>query len=282
MAHLLVCPAVPGGTTIWIQGVEVPRIGLGTWQVTGRECREAVEDALALGYRHVDTARMYDNEREVGDALVASGVPREALWVTTKVWYDQATADGVRASCEASLRDLGTDYVDLLLLHWPTPDVPLRESMRALATVAGDHLALRVGVSNFPTDLVAAALDYAPVFCNQVEYHPYLGQPDLLRQAREQDLLLTAYSPFAHGWLLDEPVLEAIAAAHGRRPSQIALRWLLDQPQVCAIPKASSRERRAENIDVFDFALSDEERDRIAMLDRGLRTADPPWAPAWD
>jgi 2,5-diketo-D-gluconate reductase B len=273
---------VPIGPTIRIQGVEVPRIGVGTWLVTGRPCREAVEDALELGYRHIDTARMYGNEREVGAALAASGVPREAVWITTKVWYDDATADGVRASAIASLRDLRTDYVDLLLLHWPSSDVPLKETMRALAAVAGDHLALTVGVSNFPTDLVAAALDYAPLFCNQVEYHPYLAQPDLLRQAREHDLLLTAYSPFAHGRLLDEPVLETIAARHGRTPGQVALRWLLDQPQVAAVPKASSHERRAENLAVFDFSLSDDERDRIAALDRGLRTADPPWAPAWD
>jgi 2,5-diketo-D-gluconate reductase B len=273
---------VPIGPTIRIQGVPVPRIGLGTWQVTGRACREAVEDALALGYRHIDTARMYGNEREVGAALAASGVPREAIWVTTKVWYDDASADRLRASCEASLRDLGTDYVDLLLLHWPNPDVPLSETMRTLANLAGYHLALHVGVSNFPTDLVAAALDHAPLFCNQVEYHPYLAQPDLLRQARDLDLLLTAYSPFAHGRLLDDPVLEAIATRHGRSPGQIALRWLLDQPQVATVPKSSTHERRAENLDVFGFSLSDDERDRIAGLDRGLRTADPPWAPAWD
>jgi len=270
------------GRTLWIQGVEVPRVGLGTWLVTGRECQEAVEDALAIGYRHIDTARMYDNEREVGAAIAASGVPRESIWLTTKVWHDQASADGVRASCEASLRDLGTDYVDLLLLHWPTEDVPLRETMRALATVAGAHLALHIGVSNFPTDLVAAALDEVPLFCNQVEYHPYLAQPDLLRQAREHNLMLTAYSPFAHGLLLGDATLEAIGARYGKRPGQVALRWLLDQPQVCALPKASSHERRAENIDVFDFSLTDEERDRITMLDRGFRTADPSWAPAWD
>src|SRR3954464_2365049 len=138
--------------------------------------------------------------------------------------------------------------------------------MRTLATLAGPHLALHVGVSNFPSDLVAAALDYAPVFCNQVEYHPYLAQPDLLRQAREHDLMFTAYSPFAHGLLHDDQVLEEIAAAHGKSPAQVALRWLLDQPQVCAVPKASSHERRAENLAVFDFVLTDDERDRIAVL----------------
>jgi diketogulonate reductase-like aldo/keto reductase len=269
-------------TTITVQGVAVPRIGLGTWLVTGEECTDAVRDALQLGYRHIDTARMYENEREVGRGLAESGVPREEVWLTTKVWYSDAHAKGVWRSCEASLRDLGVDQVDLLLLHWPNADVALAETMGALAEVQEDGGARRVGVSNFPSDLLAAALDYAPLFANQVEYHAYLGQPDLLRLARENDLLFEAYSPFAHGRLLDDPVLREIADAHDRTPGQVALRWLLDQPQVVALPKASSHERRAENLDVFDFELDDDERDQIAALECGRRTADPPWAPAWD
>jgi 2,5-diketo-D-gluconate reductase B len=269
-------------TTITVQGVAVPRIGLGTWLVTGEEAHDAVLDALQLGYRHIDTARAYENEVEVGRAIAESGVPRSEIWVTTKVWYANADAKGVWRSCEASLKDLGLDHVDLLLLHWPNDDVPLAETMGALGEVQQDGGARHVGVSNFPSDLLAAALDYAPLFANQVEYHPYLEQSELLRLAREHDLLFEAYSPFAHGRLLDDPVLHEIAAAHDRTAGQVALRWLLDQPQVVALPKAGSHERRAENLEVFDFELHDDERDRIAALERGLRTADPPWAPVWD
>jgi 2,5-diketo-D-gluconate reductase B len=260
----------------------VPRVGLGTWQLTGHECAEAVADALEIGYRHIDTARAYGNEREVGAAIRASGVPRESLWVTTKVWHEDARAPQLRASAEASLRDLGTDYVDLLLLHWPNADVSIGESVTALLRLRDEGKALQIGVSNFPTDLLALALEYGPIFCNQVEYHPYLSQHDLLAAARERDLLFGAYSPFAHGHIHSDPTLREIAAGHGRTPGQVALRWLLDQPQVCVLPKASSHERRAENLDVFDFSLTDGERDQVAALEDGLRTADPPWAPSWD
>jgi 2,5-diketo-D-gluconate reductase B len=265
-----------------IQGARVPRIGLGTWQVTGDDCVDAVADALDIGYRHIDTARAYGNEIEVGEGIAASGIPREAIWLTTKVWYDDAAAERVQTACEGSLRDLGVDYVDLLLLHWPNPHVPVGETIGALTHLRDQGKALHIGVSNFPTDLVALALEHGPVFCNQVEYHPYLGQRDLLAQAREHDLLLTAYSPFAHGRLHDDPVLGEIGEVHGRTAGQVALRWLLDQPQVCVLPKASSHERRAENLDVFDFSLTDDERDQVAALEDGVRTADPPWAPAWD
>jgi 2,5-diketo-D-gluconate reductase B len=218
----------------------------------------------------------------VGAGLRASGVPREAVWLTTKVWHDDARAEPLRASAEASLRDLGTDYVDLLLLHWPNAEVSIGESITALLRLRDEGKALQIGVSNFPTDLLALALEYAPVFCNQVEYHPYLSQHGLLAAAREQDQLFGAYSPFAHGRVHDDPVLREIGEAHGCSAGQVALRWLLDQPQVCALPKASSHDRRAENLDVFGFSLTDDERDQVAALEDGVRTADPPWAPAWD
>jgi 2,5-diketo-D-gluconate reductase B len=268
--------------TVTIQGTEVPKLGWGTWQITGRDATEGVQDALALGYRHVDTARMYDNEEAIGAGLKASDVDRGEIFLTTKVWLDDFARDRLIAAAEDSLRRLQTDYVDLLLLHWPNPDVPIAESMSALRELQDRGLIRHLGVSNFTTALLDEALQHGPVFANQVEFHPYLGQPLLLRQAREHDLLLEAYSPFAHGRLLDDPVLAEIGETHGKTAAQVALRWLLDQPQVCALPKASSHERRAQNLAIFDFALSDEERGRIAGLERGERTANPSIAPDWD
>jgi 2,5-diketo-D-gluconate reductase B len=269
-------------TTLTVQGVEVPKLGYGTWQVTGDDAVDGVRDALELGFRHIDTARMYENEEEVGRGIRDSGVDRGEIFLTTKVWMDDAAPDRLRASAEGSLGRLGVDHVDLLLLHWPNPDVPIADTVGELARLQEEGKVTRFGVSNFPSRLLEEALEHGPVFANQVEYHPYLGQPALLRLARERDLLLEAYSPFAHGRLLDDPVLAEIGEAHGKSVGQVALRWLLDQPQVVALPKASSHERRAQNLDVFDFELTEEQRSRIAHLERGLRTASPPWAPEWD
>ena len=269
-------------TTLTVQGVQVPKLGFGTWQVTGAACREGVADALALGYRHIDTARMYGNEREVGQGIADSGVPREEIWLTTKVWPTEAAPEDLTASFARQLDALDTGHVDLLLLHWPNPEVPLRETLGAMQELQAQGLTRHTGVSNFPSALLRQALDLAPVLADQVEYHAYLGQPALLELCRERDVMLTAYSPFAHGHLLDDPVLAEVAGELGRTPGQVALRWLLDQPLVSVIPKASSHERRAENLAVFDFALSDQQRGRIAGLERGQRTADPSFAPDWD
>lgn len=272
----------PSATTLTVQGTEVPKLGYGTWQVTGRDATEGVQDALGLGYRHIDTARMYDNEAEVGAGIAASGVARSEIFLSTKIWTSDFEARRLTAAAEDSLRKLQTDYLDLLLLHWPSPDVPVAEPIGAMAVLEERGLIRHLGVSNFPSALVDEALQHGPVFANQVEFHPYLGQPQLLRQARRHDLLLEAYSPFAHGLLHDDPVLTEIGQTHGRSAGQVALRWLLDQPQVCVLPKASSHARRAENIAVFDFALGDEERGRVAALERGRRTANPSFAPEWD
>ena len=234
----------PAAQTLTVQGTEVPKLGYGTWQVTGREAIEGVQDALGLGYRHIDTARMYDNEREVGEGLKAAGVDRAEIFLTTKIWTGDFAPDRLIAAAEDSLRQLQVDYLDLLLLHWPNPEIPLAEPIGAMAELQDRGLIRHLGVSNFPSALVEEALQHGPVFANQVELHPYLGQPALLAQAREHDLLLEAYSPFAHGRLLDDPVLAEIGEAHGKSAGQVALRWLLDQPQVCALPKASSHGRR--------------------------------------
>jgi 2,5-diketo-D-gluconate reductase B len=265
-------------TSLTIQGTQIPKLGFGTWQITGDACVEAVRDALELGYRHIDTARAYGNEAQVGEGIARSSVERGHIFLTTKVWYSDLHAADVRASAEGSLRDLGTDYVDLLLIHWPSREVPLAETLGAMTELQEEGKASHLGVANFPPRLVREALDLAPIICDQVEYHPYLGQPELLALARERDLMITAYSPLARGKVLQDPVLREIGAAHGTSPGQVVLRWLLDQPHVAAIPKASSHEHRAANLDVFAFELTDEDRGRIAGLERGLRTADPSWA----
>ena len=268
--------------TATVQGVEVPKLGYGTWQVTGQDAEEGVADALRLGYRHIDTARVYENEVEVGRGLKGGGVPREEIWLTSKLWMSSFENGRAQRSTEKSLEALGVDHLDLWLLHWPNPDVPLEETLKAVDEVRERGLVRHIGVSNFPTKLVEQALQIAPIFANQVEYHPYLAQPALVAQAQEHDLLLEAYSPFAHGAVHDDATLREIGERHGKSAGQVALRWLLDQDNVVALPKASSTERRAENLAVFDFELSDEERGRIADLNRGHRTGDPGWAPDWD
>ena len=269
-------------TTLDVQGIEIPKLGLGTWQLSGEDCVEAVRDAIELGYRHIDTARAYGNEAEVGQGLHDSGRNRDEIFLTTKLWYTEISAIGVHDQVEHSLRELRTEYIDLLLIHWPNRRAPLAETLAAMLEARDAGRVRHLGVANFPSAMLREALEHAPLVCNQVEYHPYLAQPQVLEVVRERELMLTAYSPLAQGAVLRDPIIGEIAAAHDRSPAQIALRWLLDQPQVSAVPKASSREHRATNLAVFDFELSDEERGRIADLHRGIRTIDPPWAPDWD
>jgi 2,5-diketo-D-gluconate reductase B len=269
-------------TTLVIAGTEIPKLGFGTWQLTGEACAEGVRDALELGYRHIDTARMYGNEAEVGRGIERSGVERGSIFLTTKVWPSDLRSADLRASVEGSLRDLRVEHVDLLLIHWPNARVPLAETLGAMTELQEEGKARHLGVSNFPSQLVRDALELAPIICDHVEYHPNLGQPEVLALARDRDLLVTAYSPLARGEVDRDPVLREIGEAHRKSAGQVALRWLLDQPHVAAVPKASSHEHRAANLDVFDFELGDDDRGRIAGLARGLRTEDPSWAADWD
>jgi 2,5-diketo-D-gluconate reductase B len=268
--------------TIEVQGVSLPRLGFGTWQITGPDAEEAVRDALEIGYRQIDTARVYGNEKEVGAGLAASGVPREEIFLTTKIFPGDFEPDDLKAAAEDSLRNLQTDYVDLLLLHWPDDSVPLERTLPAMVELREQGKIRQLGVSNFPAGMLGEALELAPVFCDQVEYHPFLGQDELLALARERDVLITAYSPLAHGKVPGDPTLTEIGRAHGKTAGQVALRWLLDQPNVSPIPKASSHERRLENFEVFDFELSPEEREKIDAMRKDHRTVDPDDAPDWD
>ena len=268
--------------TIEVQGTRVPRLGFGTWQIEGSDATEAVRDALEIGYRQIDTARAYGNEAEVGAGIADSGVAREEIFLTTKIFPGDFEPDALKAAAEDSLRSLRTDYLDLLLLHWPDDSVPLERTLAALVELREAGRIRNLGVSNFPAGLLAQALEHAPVFCDQVEYHPFLGQGRLLELARERDLLITAYSPLAHGRVPDDETLAEIGSAHGKTAGQVALRWLLDQPAVSPIPKASSHERRVENFEVFDFELSGEERERIDALPKDDRQIDPDFGPDWD
>lgn len=265
-----------------LRGDSVPALGFGTWQLTGATCREAVADALAIGYRHLDTAEMYENEEQVGAGIADSGVPRDEIFLTSKVWWEHLGFDDAVAAAEASLRRLRTDHLDLLLIHWPNPDVGHEEPLRALATLQEQGKARHIGVSNFTPRMTAAARDMAPIECNQVEYHPFLSQDELLAICRKHGMMLTAYAPLAHGEVVEDATLTEIGERHGKSPTQVTLRWLIQQESVAAIPSSSDPDHRRENFDVCDFRLSDEEMDEISSLDRGERLIDPEFAPAWE
>jgi diketogulonate reductase-like aldo/keto reductase len=248
-----------------VRGVEIPAVGLGTWRLTGEQCRQSVRTALELGYRHLDTAQAYGNERQVGSALRASDVDREAVFLTTKLGRGNRGYDDVRRSTEESLAKLGTEYVDLLLIHWPDPTTPLRETLAAMNELVEEGAVRHIGVSNFDIDRLdrARKLSEHDILTDQVQYNPYWPQSELLDYCRIHDVALTAYSPLAHGGVLEDPVLEEIGRKYDKTAAQIALRWLVQQPNVVTVPKATSREHLAANVDVFDFELRDEEMDRI-------------------
>ena len=251
-----------------IKGEKVPALGLGTYRLSGGECERAVERALSLGYRHIDTAHMYRNEEEVGRGIQGSGVDREEIFLVTKVWTSSFSHDDVIRSTHESIKKLQTEYVDLLLMHWPNPSVPLEETLGAMTKLQEEGSVKHVGVSNFPPSMVEEAARHATVFCNQVEYHPYRAQDELLRQAKEMDYLLTAYSPVAKGRVLNDATLQELGETHGKTSAQVALRWLIQQEKVAAIPKAASEDHLTSNFDIFDFELSDEEMERIFTLRR--------------
>ena len=263
-----------------IKGEDVPALGLGTWLLKGEVCVRSVERALEIGYRHVDTAQIYENEKEVGRGLVQSRVNRDAVFLTTKVWRENLEPDRVQSSTQESLKNLGVDYVDLLLVHWPNDEVPMEKTLTAMRKLQEKGKTRYIGVSNFPPSHLEEALEIAPLFCNQVEYHPFLSQDELLEVARQEGLLLTAYSPIARGKVVGNETLEAIGEAHGKSAVQVTLRWLLQQENVAAIPKAADEDHLASNFDLFDFELSRKEMDRIAGLARGQRLVSPDFAPA--
>ncbi|MGI8911510.1 MAG: aldo/keto reductase, partial [Rubrobacteraceae bacterium] len=251
-----------------IKGEKAPSLGLGTYRLTGEACTRAVERALSMGYRHIDTAQMYGNEAEVGQGIEASDMDQEEVFITTKVWPSDFERERVIRTTHESLRKLGTDHIDLLLMHWPPNGVPLGETLGAMRELQDEGSVRHIGVSNFSTTLVEEAAEHAEIFCNQVEYHPYRDQGHSRTQARSMDDLLTAYRPLSGGGAGDDATLREIGEAHGKTAAQAALRWLIQQEKVSAIPKASSEDHLRANLDIFDFDLSAEEMDRISGLSR--------------
>jgi diketogulonate reductase-like aldo/keto reductase len=270
--------------TLRAHGAEIPAIGFGTSSLG--DCGEIVSTALGLGYRHIDTAWKYGTERGVGEGIRASRVPRSEIFLTTKVSHEYLRAADFARSVDESLASLGVDFVDLLLVHWPNPAIPLDEPMDALARAKRAGLARHIGVANFNIALLDEAIRLCPepLVTLQAEYHAHLDQAKLTQACRRRGLIFTAYCPLGRGRLLRDPVLADIAARKGRSLAQIALRWLIQQGNIAAIPRSSNAKRMAENLNVFGFALSADEMERIAARKRpDGRIADPAGrAPAWD
>ena len=255
----------------------MPALGFGTSPLTGGLSADTVAAALKAGYRHIDTARKYGTERAVGEAIRVSGVPRNDIFLTTKVSHENLRAGDFAKSVDESLAALGVDYVDLLLIHWPNPEIALSETMPAMAKVKRRGLARHIGVANFNVALLEQAIKLCPepLAALQAEYHPYLDQSKLLAAVREHKLVFIAYCPLGRGRLFGDPVLAEIAGQRGRSVAQIALRWLLQQ-NIAAIPFSSKPQRIADNFNVFDFTLTDVEMKRIAALKRSDgRVANP-------
>lgn len=266
-------------------GARIPALGFGTFRLDDRTAQRMVAAALEIGYRHIDTAQMYGNETGVGHAIAGSSVPREEVWLTTKVWPDAFRDGELQRAVEGSVRKLQTEP-DLVLLHWPSPDVPLSETMRALNEVKRRGLCRHIGISNFTKRLIEEAWAHteAPLVLNQVEYHPFLNQGAVLGAVRQHGMGLTAYAPIAHGKVFKDDTIGRIARRHDKNDGQAALRWLIQQDGVAAIPGSSKEEHARSNFEIFDFELSDQEMAEIGALgSREGRLISPGGvAPAWD
>ncbi|MBV9557178.1 MAG: aldo/keto reductase [Pseudolabrys sp.] len=269
--------------TVDAHGAHIPLVGLGTWTLRGRDCAKLVERAIADGYRHLDTAQMYGNEREVGEGVRNSGA-RDKVFVTTKIQPDNLSPRDVERSVKESLTALNIGVIDLLLIHWPNPRVPLADTLAAMVKFKKAGEVRNIGVSNFTVALVEEAVKVSaePIVCNQIECHPYLDQTKVIAACRKHDIAVTAYSPIARGRADGDALLERIGKAHGKSAAQVCLRWLVQQ-DIIVIPRTSRADRLKENIDIFDFELSAVEMKQIAGLgSRSGRIVDWSWSPKWD
>jgi diketogulonate reductase-like aldo/keto reductase len=265
-------------------GARIPILGFGTMTLKEDQCVQLVEASLKLGYRHLDTAQMYGNEREVGSGMRGSGLKREDIFLTTKVWFTQLASGDFERSVDESLERLRLPWVDLLMIHWPNAQVPLSESIAALCKMKKAGLTKHIGVANFNVAMIEEAVKLAsqPIAVLQIETHPYLGQSKVIAAARRYGMAVVGYCPLARGKVPAEAVLQRIGKAHGKTPAQVALRFL-EQQQIIPIPRTSKRERLAENLGSLDLKLSEAEMAEIAKLQRpNSRIVSPPQAPQWD
>jgi 2,5-diketo-D-gluconate reductase B len=269
---------------ITAHGLRMPRVGLGTFRMTGAQCQSAVESALALGYRHIDTGQMYGNQGAVGDGWVASGVARSDFHLTSKGHHSIQTPDEFRAACAESLRLLRTDYLDLYMLHWPRPGTNLPAALETLMGLREAGLVRQIGVANCTVAHLRQALEDvgAPIVCNQIEYHVMIDQSPVLNYMRAHGLPVVAHVPLAQGQLAGNEALAAIGRRYDASAAQVALAWLLDQPDVAIIPKAARRESQLANLEAVSLRLDDADRAAIAALPKTLRCVNPPFAPVWD
>ena len=266
------------------QGIALPRLGLGTFRLQGDACRAAVESAIALGYRHIDTAEMYGNEEAIGAAIAASRVARKELHVTTKVWNENLAPDAIRRAFDASLKKLRVDQIDLYLVHWPARNMNLPAMFETLMKLKQEGRTRAIGVANFNIALLKTVVEdiKAPIACNQVEYHVMLDQAKLMKYMAARNIPLVAYCPLAQGRVASDATLTDIGKKHGASAAQVALKWLLDQNGVAAIPKASRAESQKANLDALSVMLDDDDRKAIAELPKNRRCVSPGFGPDWD
>jgi 2,5-diketo-D-gluconate reductase B len=266
------------------QGISLPRLGLGTFRMQGDVCRAAVESALGLGYRHIDTAEMYGNEEAIGPAIAASGIARKDLHVTTKVWNENLAPDAIRKAFDISLKKLKLDHVDLYLVHWPSPDMKLPAVLETLMKLKDEGRTRAIGVANFNIALLKQAVEEikAPIACNQIEYHVMLDQTPIRQYMAAKSIPLVAYCPLAQGRAASNETLMAIGNKHNASAAQVALKWLLDQDGVAAIPKASRAESQQANLGALNVKLDDADRKAIAALPKDQRFVKPGFSPVWD
>src|SRR5437016_7803397 len=262
------------------EGIRLPRLGLGTFRMQGDVCRTAVESALSLGYRHIDTAEMYANEEAIGAALAGSGVARNDLHVTTKVWHENLAADAIRRAFDTSLKKLRLDHVDLYLVHWPSKSMNLPAVFETLMKLKEEGRTRAIGVANFTLALLKTTVEEikAPIACNQIEYHVMLDQTKVKTYLTSKSIPLVAYCPLAQGRAASDETLMAIGRKHNASAAQVALKWLLDQDGVAAIPKASRRESQKANLEALNLGLDDEDLKAIAGLPKDRRFVNPGFA----
>lgn len=264
--------------------IQIPRLGMGTWQLEGQECTNIVKRGLRLGYRLIDTAQAYDNEEYVGAAIEGSEVPREDIFLVSKVWRDNLSLDEILNSTQKSLQKLKTEYVDLMLVHWPNENIDLSETMAGMQALVNEGLAKNFGVSNFPVQWLEKTQKLAPEFVtNQVEYHPFIEQEQVFSWLKERDKFLMAYSPLARGRIFKNEKISRIANKYGANEAQVVLSWLMAQDSVVAIPKTSTVDHLKTNWESQFMTLEESEIKEIFSLQKQQqRLIDPDFAPAWD